>query len=436
MEVDIPRREVRRSFALNVFNGVAFNLAERLIDPPLVLTWFVSQLTSSNLLIGLVAPLGSAGWFLPQIFVSVRIQRMPRKMPSYALAAVIRTVAWLLLATAVWLVDDPLLLLVAFFVLYAVARVASGLAGLAFFDVMAKTIPAQRRGSLFAWRQFLGGVLGLGAGWIVKMVLNHPALPFPRGHAVLLALYCVVMALALVAFIATREPPGAAVAQPLTVGEQLRRAGRLLCQDRVYRRYMVARLSLAMAGIALPFYGIYAKRVLGAPDGMVGVYVTTRVGAQLLFNLPWGRLSDRWGNRLVMRLSSLGNGLAVLLALALVGVVRLLQPQGAWLPYLALFLFFLDGAIWPANALVGSNFLLELVSEAERPLYLGLSNTLVGVVVLLSGLGGLLVDLFGFAVLFSVSLGLCLAGYVLATGLPEPRGNPPPRAGGGGTSSA
>ena len=421
MDDVIPEHEVRRSFALGVFNGTAFRFAEALIDPPLVLTWFVSQLTTSNLLIGLVAPMGDAGWFLPQIFVSARLQRMQRKMPSYIIVAVIRTVAWLLLATAVWLVDDPIILLVGFFVLYAIARLSAGLGGLTFFDVVAKTIPARRRGRFFAWRQLLGGLLGLGGGWVVKMLLNHPALPFPRGHAVLFLLYCAVMAPALAAFALIREPPGPVVAEPVTLGGQLRRAGRLWRTDRVYRRYIAARLSLAMANVALPFYGIYAKNVLGAPEGMVGVYVVARVGALLLSNLLWGRLSDERGNRLVMRLMSLGSGLAALSALALVGMVGLLRPQGAWLPYLALPLFFLDGAVRPAQILTGSNFLLELIPGAERPLYLGLSNTLMGVVVLISGLGGLVVDFFGFAGLFAVSLGLCLAGYVFASGLPEPR---------------
>jgi len=122
-----------------------------------------------------------------------------------------------------------------------------------------------------------------------------------------------------------------------------------------------------------------------------------------------------------MRLVGLGNGLAALLALVLLGVVGLLRPQGAWLPYLAVPLFLLGGAVRPGQVLVGSNFLLEMVPEAERALYLGLSNKLMGVVVLVSGLGGLLVDLFGFAGPFVASLGLCLAGYVLTSRLPEPR---------------
>ena len=89
MVARLPQREVRRSFALGVFNGAAFRFAEAVTDPPLVLTWFVSRLTTSNLLIGLVGPMGDAGWFLPQMFVANHIQRMPRKMPSYALSAVV-----------------------------------------------------------------------------------------------------------------------------------------------------------------------------------------------------------------------------------------------------------------------------------------------------------------------------------------------------------
>lgn len=342
-------------------------------------------------------------------------------MPSYTLTAVIRIIVWILLAVMVWIVDDPRVLLISFFVLYSVARLTSGLAGLTFFDIVAKTIPARRRGSFFSWRQLLGGVLGLGGGWVVKTILNHPSLSFPNGHALLFTLYCVTIIPGLGSFVMIREPPRAVVNAPVKISDQLRRAGQLFRENRVYRRHLSARTALILAGVVLPFYGIYAKDVLGAPEGMVGVYVTTRIAAQMLFNLPWGRLSDCYGNRLAMRLLSLGSGATALLALILIALVELLHLQGTWLPYLALPLFFLDGAIRPAQVLSGSNFLLELVSEDERPLYLGLSNTLMGIVVLISGMGGAVVDLFGFAGLFTTSLVLYLLGYIFAAGLPEPR---------------
>ncbi|HHS96364.1 MAG TPA: MFS transporter [Chloroflexi bacterium] len=419
--VALPEREVRRSFWLSVFNGALFNFAGRLIDPPVVLTWFVSQLTSSNLLIGLVTPLSQAGWLLPQVFVSARVQRMRRKMPSYAAAAGIRIAAWLALAAAVWWVETPAILLAAFFALYTLAWIAAGLAGLAFFEVTAKTIPAWRRGRLFATRQLTGGILSLGAGWVVKAVLTHPALSFPRNHAVLFLLYSIVIVPAMLAFIAIREPPGAATAERMGLGKQLRRGWGFLKKDAVYRRYMLARATLGLADIALPFYGVYAKEVLGAPSGIIGWYLTARVGSRLVFNLPWGWVSDKRGNRLVMRMMSLGYTLTALAALALVAGVEQFQWHGDWLPFLVIPLYLLDGAIRPAQILAGSNFLLELAPEEERPLYLGLSNTLMGVVVLASGFGGLLVDLLGFVGLFATALALSTVAYILATGLPEPR---------------
>jgi MFS family permease len=421
VQAAIDRRETRRNFVLHVFNGATFNFAERLIDPPLTLTWFVSELTSSNLLIGLVAPLGDACWFLPQMFVSARIQRTKLKMPTYIAAAIIRSIAWLLLAATVWLTKAPLILVVCFFALYTSARLASGLAGISFFDITAKTIPARQRGGLFGLRQFLGGILGLGAAWISGAILAHPSLPFPRGHATLFTIYCAVMIPALVAFMMIREPPGVVVSNPVTLGQQIRRAGHLLRENHVYRRYLITQMTIGLASTALPFYGLYAKSVLGAPDGMVGIFVMTRVLAQLTFNLPWGRLSDRRGNQLALRLLALGSGLTAFLALALSGLVSLTHLQGAWLPYLVIPLYVLEGAMRPAYVLTGSNFLLEIVQPAERPLYLGLSNTLMGITLIVSGLGGGIVDLMGFRGVFAIALMLYLLGFVLAKGLPEPR---------------
>ena len=52
---------------------------------------------------------------------------------------------------------------------------------------------------------------------------------------------------------------------------------------------------------------------------------------------------------------------------------------------------------------------------------MGSANTLLGVIVLLSGLGGLMVDLVGFAGLFMLTLCLCLLAFGWALKLPEPR---------------
>src|SRR5512141_2630796 len=76
---DVPH--LRRNFFLGVFNGAMFNFAETLMSVDTVLTWFVQQLGGSYFLIGLVGPMRDAGWFLPQLFISHRLQRERLEMP-------------------------------------------------------------------------------------------------------------------------------------------------------------------------------------------------------------------------------------------------------------------------------------------------------------------------------------------------------------------
>ena len=321
-----------------------------------------------------------------------------------------------------WFVDDPVMLLVSFFFLYSVSRAVGAPGGLVFYDVVAKTIPPRRRGSFFAWRQLLGGLLGLVGGLVVKSVLDSPTFPFPRGYALLFLMCGVSMVVGTGGMLAVREPAGAIISSSATLRQLMRRAGDLLRDDPVYRRYTITQISLQMSNLAQPFLVVFAIDHLRAPDGIVGIYVTTRIAALLLANLFWGALSDRRGNRLVLQLLCLGNGLVQVLALAMIlGFSGVTRVPGEWLPYTALPALFLSGAMIPAHMMAGANFLLELVDETERPLYLGFYNSVIGIVVLISGFAGILLDFLGFTGLFAIALALCLIAYGLSRGLPEPR---------------
>jgi predicted MFS family arabinose efflux permease len=58
------------------------------------------------------------------------------------------------------------------------------------------------------------------------------------------------------------------------------------------------------------------------------------------------------------------------------------------------------------------NYLFDIAPPQERPLYLGFTNTLFGIGIFTSALGGLIVDWSGFTLLLGVSAvcyGLALA---------------------------
>jgi MFS family permease len=67
------------------------------------------------------------------------------------------------------------------------------------------------------------------------------------------------------------------------------------------------------------------------------------------------------------------------------------------------------------------NFLLEIAPPDDRPLYIGFTNTIVGVALLVSSVGGLIVDLVGFTVIFSLALAFYALALTLTLRLQEPR---------------
>lgn len=174
-EVRLSGGESRRAFVLNVLNGGLYSFADSLMDANLVLVWFASQLTTSNLLLGLIAPINSGAWYLPQLFLSGRVQAMPRQIVLYRWMTVVRFSTWVLLAAALWWLRAPLLLLGAFYALYTITRLASGAAGIPYLEVTAKTIPPRQRGRMFALRQLTAGLLALIGTRVIRRVLVWPA---------------------------------------------------------------------------------------------------------------------------------------------------------------------------------------------------------------------------------------------------------------------
>ena len=422
----------RRTFRLGVLNGVAFTFAESLIAADLVLTNFVSKLTSSNFLIGLVVPLRDAGWFLPQLFVSSYLQYRDQMLPIYRRMAVIRSAAWVGMALAVLTLRNPGWLLLVFYVLYSIQSLASGVSGLSFMDVVAKTVSSRRRGAFFAARMFFGGLLALAASAMVEAALGGRIVPSYMGAISLLTFVSWVFAsLGLLAFSSIREPRGEIREEPSTLGQHVRRAARLPRDNRDFRWFLAGRAVLILGYMAAPFYGLYATRELGASDQIVGVFLAARTIAFLVSNPIWARVSSQRGNRLVMLISAgLGAAFALFAFVARPALEASALPQAAW-GYAFVPLFALWGAYESGTGVGGAPLLLDLAPPRDRAIYIGFTNSVLGVVLLSTSLGGVMADLLGFRGVFGFALACYLIGVYVLWRMREPRtlGNGEPASG-------
>jgi len=409
---DIAIRHLRRNFILGVLNGALFHFSNALISPFLVLPLFVRYLTDSHLLVGLIPSIQEAGWFLPQLVASRYVQHRPRKKVYYSATAIIRAGSWGLLTIALFtLGGSRLLLLAIFFSLLVVFSFSGGVAGISFMDIVGKAIPVTRRGAFFGSRNFFGGILAFMGGFIVKYALDQSGYPFPANFGLLFTLSFLALSVALFFFTQVVEP-----VEPVHEGEvallrQFRRALEIVENDARYRRFLSLRLCLMATQMATPFYILYARDRLGIPEGMVGLYLSAMTVVSVGSNLVWSRISDRRGNKLLIQIASIV-GLSIPLSALLIPRLSGLFSPGS-LGYLFGVVFALLGS-YTAGARIGNiNFLLEISPAAERPIYLGFTNTLLGMALLASMVGGVIVEVAGFGILFSFTL----AFYALAIGL-------------------
>ncbi len=397
-------RAAARNFRLGVLNGLLFTVADRLMDPTLVLAAFVSHLTQSPFWLGLILPITDGGWFLPQFWISGYLQNQRRKITLYRRVARVRASLWLVMVTALCVVRSPAWLLAAFMLTYTLTSLSSGLSGLSFLEVVGKTIPGRRMAEFFARRLAAGGAAAVAATLLVRWLVDDAGpLSFPLNFALLFGIAALFAYGALAAFSQVEEPADEVVQPPASWRMQTRRAWQILRTDLNYRRFLLLRTMLLVAGSAPPFFAVYVERRLGGPVSMVGVYLAVYTTSNLLAHVGLGRLSARLGLRRLIGLATSAGLLMTAAVLALALLAGPLHLSGTAASLWLVPVFVLYGLRESGVGIAGQSLLLDIAPPSERSLYVGFTNTLLGVVLLATGVSGVLVAALGFTALFVVT---------------------------------
>ncbi len=413
--MSLIEKNFRYNYTVGLVNGAVFGFVDALIAPSLTLALFVTQLGGSSFLVGLLSAIYNGGWFIPQFLIAHRLQQLPLKKPVYASAAVIRIVCWLLIVLATYMLgaQNPSLLLGIFFVLMTIYSFAAGFAGNAFMTIVAKVIPVARRGSFFGWREFAGTAAGLLAGYLVAVALSaERGYRFPENFGILFVVAFGAIGVGLFGFSLVREPRETITGEGMTFFQQLRVARRIVGENHAYRRYLLTRFVLAAGDLATPFYAIYATKQLGAPDSIVGLYIGLTTFAALLATPVLSHMSDHHKLDWVMLLAAAATPFIPLLALLLGTLGR-----GEAIAFAFSLIFFVYGIARTAANIAFPTYLLNLAPPEQRSLYIGFTNTLLGIATFIPIVGGTLLDLFGFTPLFVLTFAMASVGLWLAWGL-------------------
>lgn len=404
------QRNYRWNFAFNLLDGATFSIGLSFLSSATIVPLYVSKLSASALAIGLVAVIVNSGWFLPQLFTANSVQRLARKKPVVVNLGffIERLPLWLLPISALLAVQAPALALVLFFIGYSGHSLGAGVVATSWQDMIARCFPVERRGRFFGISSFLGSSIGIAAATLSAWLLAM--LAFPSNFSVSFALAALFVTISWAFLAMTREP-----VQP---GAQHRQSSRqfwaglpeILRRDSNFRNFLVGRLLLVLGGIGTGFVTVAAVERWQIGDGVVGLFTIFMLVGQTIGTLGFGLLADRRGHKLSVELGALASLLAFLTAW--------LAPQPQW--YFGVFL--LLGIVNGAMMVSGLMIVLEFSPSNLRPTYIGLTNTSLGVLGIITPLMGAWLASRNYDWLFAVGAACSLAGLVVIRWLVrEPR---------------
>ncbi|MBT8396030.1 MAG: MFS transporter [Gemmatimonadetes bacterium] len=383
-------------------------LADELSSAKTVLPWVLASLGSPPGLIGFLVPIREAGSLLPQLLIAAAVRSRPLRKRVWVLGGVLQALTLLgMCLIVVFLQGLPAGLgILALLVLFSLAR---GLVSVASKDVTGKTIPKTRRGRLTGFTSALSGLLTLALGAILTAFI-----PGDPGKWALFLLLCLAAGLWLSAsgvFITVQETPGATEGGKDAVKEALARLS-LLKTDAVFRRFVWVRALLVSTGLAAPFY-VTLARESSSGGNLLGFFVIASGLAVAVASGFWGRLSDRSSRAVLVS--------AALMASTLGVTVFLLDSFGLvqrfpWTVPVAFFCL----AIAHSGIRIGrKTYLLDMASGVRRTDFVAVSNSVIGVVLLLGGALGLLAPILGPAGILLLFSALGFSGAWGARKLPE-----------------
>ncbi len=352
--------------------GMAFLAADT------VLTVMAQQLGAPNWLIALLPTAMFAGLVMAPIMTASFIERS-RSMKRITLFTGVPQRAVFLVAgivIIVWGDDHPGYALAALALAPVLSGVFGGIGQGAWVQLVARTVPANRRSSLTATRNLIAACIGLGAGLVIKRVLDEHdgAIGFGILHLIAFGF----LAASYIAFLSIQEN----IVEPVKTTRQRSLKAYfielidILRVDRDFRYFALMRVTGPAASFLIPFMTIYAIRVLGASEGFAGDALVAATLGQFVGNIGAGYMGDRLGGKALLvwaRVLFLGAFLFAAFA----------QSYAAFMAY-----FFIISATNFVNIIGNMTLMMEIAPDHKRPTYGALAGLLNGPSMILFALAG------------------------------------------------
>jgi len=391
------RENLKHNVTVGLWDGSLFGVALGFASFGTVLPLFVASMTTSALLIGLVPAIHSVGWQLPQLFTASHVSRLRKYKPNVLMMTIHERAPFLGFAIIALLLPTIGLRagLIITFALLTWQGLGGGFTANSWTSMISKIIPPETRGTFFGLQAGLANLFISGSAVAAGYLLDY--LDSPTDFAVCFFLASIFFALSWFALALTREPEDTEKIIPTEKAHFWDDSKKILSRDANFNWFLASRFISQFAVMGFSFYIIYALRSFNMDAITAGFLTATLTISQTVANIGMGWIGDRVGHRAMLILGAFTALLSSLLAWN--------ASSLAWFYPIFILTGFANVSIWT----IGMAMTVDFGTESERPLYIGLSQTLTAPATIIAPLiGGWIVDVAGFLPTFSISIVLSI----------------------------
>lgn len=402
-------REQPRNYGIHLVSISLTKIGDGLVDAKLILSWLLDALGAPVTAIAVLVPVRESLALAPQLAVAGWMRAHAVRKWFWVAGSIAQGLCLLAMAVVAWTLEGAVAgwTIVALLALFSLAR---GVCSVAYKDVLGKTIAKQRRGTLSGYASSAAGIAVMALGVLLELQSGDNIDVF----AGILIFTAILWLAGAVVFSLLEEYPGATEGGANALREALTNV-KIIFEDRQFALFLLSRTMLVSTALMAPFLALIARDVGGTDLSDLGLLVIASGLAASLSAMMWGRWSDRSSRKVL----AAAGGLAALAGLAASALGWMSTAAGAWVTYALGALYFVLAVAHTGVRLGRKTHLVDMAGSDRRASYVAVSNTLIGVVLLLGGSVGLLADAVGPAGVVAVFSVLAALGALSSLALEE-----------------
>lgn len=394
----------QKSYRTHVWSLSLTKLGDGLLDPKLVLSSLLILLGSPMYLVAMLVPVRESLALFPQIFTASYIQQLKIRKVVWSFGAFVQGVCAFVIAASALFLEGKLFGWVALVTL-SVFAVARSLCSVTYKDVLGKTIDKSNRGVTTG---LAGSVAAAGIIIFALIVINYDAKSIPLLVSVIFVASGLWI-MASLSFIKLHEEDSE-IERRSNPFEMLRKSCLAVKSDKQLVLFIITRALLLGTALAPPFIvaSIYDNRL--AEINHLGYMLLASSIAGLISSYTWGRLSDK-NSKLVLVIASLLSSVVFIILL-------LAEFYDQSLPIHAIiFLLFVLLVAYQGVRVGRSTHLVDMANTTNRAQYTAISNTIIGVLLMGTGLISIIFEQLGSVYLFLMFTMMSIGATLVATRL-------------------